>query len=265
LTPGVPPAPAPAGSPFPARRRLVAGNWKMNLVRWEAEALCEKLRAALPLAADVAVFPSFPILPAVVEALAGSGLGVGGQDLHPEAAGAHTGDVSGVQLADVGCSWVLCGHSERRHDHREGDELVVRKALAAVRSGLKPILCVGESREERRRGETFAVLDRQLEPLSALAPQPLPGLVIAYEPVWAIGTGETATPQIAQEAHAHLRGVLSGLWGEPSRAVRILYGGSVTPENSMGLAAMPDIDGGLVGGASFDAGRFLAIISSFAA
>ena len=247
------------------RPPLVAANWKMNLVRWEADALCRKLVAALPLATEVALFPSFPLLPAVVEALAGSGIGVGGQDLHSEAKGAHTGDVSGLQLADVGCTWALCGHSERRRDHSESDEVAVAKALAAGRAGLKPLLCVGESRDERRRGETFAVLDRQLGPLADLAPNDLPGLVLAYEPVWAIGTGESATPEIAQATHAHLRHRLEALWGAPGEALRILYGGSVTPDNSMGLAAMPDIDGGLVGGASFDAGKFLAIISSFAA
>ena len=254
----------PHFAPLP-RRPLVAGNWKMNLVRWEADALCRKLLAALPLAAEVAVFPSFPLLPGVVETLAGSGIGVGGQDLHPAAKGAHTGDVSGLQLADVGCSWALCGHSERRQDHGEGDELAVAKALAAVRAGLKPLLCVGETRAERASGETFAVLDRQLAPLASLDHKELPGLVLAYEPVWAIGTGETATPEIAQEVHAHLRRRLEASWGASGAALRILYGGSVTPDNSMGLAAMPDIDGGLVGGASFDAGKFLAIISSFAA
>ena len=254
----------PHFAPAP-RHSLVAGNWKMNLVRWEADALCRKLVAALPLPTEVALFPSFPLLPGVVEALAGSGIGVGGQDLHPEPKGAHTGDVSGLQLADVGCSWALCGHSERRQGHGEGDELVVAKALAAVRAGLKPLLCVGETRDERRRGETFAVLDRQLAPLTGLHHADLPGLVLAYEPVWAIGTGETATPELAQEAHAHLRRHLTTLWGTSGAALRILYGGSVTPDSSAGLAEMPDIDGGLVGGASFDAGKFLAIISSFAA
>jgi triosephosphate isomerase (TIM) len=253
-------------SPAPkARPPLVAGNWKMNLLRWEADALCRKLLAALPLASEVAVFPSFPLLPGVVETLAGSGIGIGGQDLHPEAKGAYTGDVSGLQLADVGCSWALCGHSERRQLHGESDTLAVAKALAAVRAGLKPLLCVGETGDERRRGETLAVLDRQLAPLAEIGHNALPGLVLAYEPVWAIGTGETATPEIAQEAHAHLRRHLGALWGASAEPLRILYGGSVTPENSMGLAAMPDIDGGLVGGASFDAGKFLAIISSFAA
>jgi len=250
----------------PAQRLpLVAGNWKMNLVRWEADALCRKLLAALPLAIEVALFPSFPLLPGVVETLAGSGIGIGGQDLHPEAKGAHTGDVSGLQLADVGCSWALCGHSERRQNHGEGDELAVAKALAAVRAGLKPLLCVGETRAERQSGETLAVLDRQLAPLAGLDHNDLPGLVLAYEPVWAIGTGETATPEIAQAAHFHLRRQLEARWGGAGAAVRILYGGSVTPDNSTSLAAMPDIDGGLVGGASFDASKFLAIISSFAA
>ena len=252
----------PHFAPLP-RRPLVAGNWKMNLVRWEADALCRKLLAALPLATEVLVFPSFPLLPGVVEALAGSGIGVGGQDLHPQPKGAHTGDVSGLQLADAGCSWALCGHSERRHDHGEGDDLAVAKALAAVRAGLKPLLCVGETRAERARGETFAVLDRQLAPLAGLDHNDLPGLVLAYEPVWAIGTGETATPEIAQEAHAYLRRRLAAFWGASGAASRILYGVSVTPGNSVGLAAMPDTCGGLGWGASFCAWQVPAILTSF--
>lgn len=256
---------AAAGDRPRPRAPLVAGNWKMNLVRWEADALCRKLLQALPLPVEVALFPSFPLLTGVVEVLAGSGIGVGGQDLHVEPKGAYTGDVSGVQLADVGCTWALCGHSERRQHHGEDSALAVAKARAAARAGLKPLLCVGESGEERRRGETMAVLERQVAPLAALSPAELPGLVLAYEPVWAIGTGLTATPEIAEEAHAHLRRLIAGHWGDAGAAVRVLYGGSVTPENSAGLAAMPNVDGGLVGGASFDAGKFLGIISSFAA
>lgn len=246
------------------RRPFVAGNWKMHLVRREADALCRKLRdgakalgSVLP---EIAVFPSFPLLGTAVEALAASGIGVGGQDLRAEEWGAFTGDVSGRQLVDAGASWVLCGHSERRQLHGETDELVASKAVAAARVGLRPVVCVGESREQRRAGETFAVLDRQLAPLDAL-----PGLLLAYEPVWAIGSGETATPEVAQVAHAHLRRRWGERFGSAALTLRILYGGSVTPENSTGLAAMPDVDGALVGGASLDPGRFLAIISSFAA
>jgi triosephosphate isomerase len=244
------------------RRPLVAGNWKMHLVRHEADALCRRIRDGLGAAAgavDVAVFPSFPLLSTVVDALAASGLGVGGQDLHPEPKGAFTGDVSGAQLKDAGASLVLCGHSERRQLHGESDELVARKAAAAARAGLLPLVCVGETGDERRSGSTWAVLERQLAPLALE-----PGLQLAYEPVWAIGTGETATPAQAQEAHRFLRERLEGRFGAAAGGVRILYGGSVTPENAGGLAAEPDVDGALVGGASLDSGRFLAIISAFA-
>jgi triosephosphate isomerase len=249
----------------PSRRPFVAGNWKMHLLRWEADALATAIRAGMaanPAEIDVALFPSFPLLPTVVEATAASGLGVGGQDLHPEEQGAFTGDVSGRQLRDAGASWVLCGHSERRQFHREDDGLVARKAAAAVRAGLLPVVCVGESRAERQAGRTFEVLDRQLAPLLETS---LPGLVLAYEPVWAIGTGEVATPELAQEAHAHLRGRFRERRGAAAEALRILYGGSVNPGNATGLAAMPDLDGALVGGASLGSGKFLAIISSFAA
>lgn len=249
-----------------SRRPLVAGNWKMHLVRYEADALCRRLRDGLGAgpaavaAVDVAVFPSFPLLSTVVDALAASGIGVGGQDLHPEPKGAFTGDVAGAQLKDVGASFVLCGHSERRQLHGESDELVARKAAAAARAGLVPVVCVGETRDERHAGETWEVLLRQLAPLALE-----PGLLLAYEPVWAVGTGETATPAQAQEAHAFLRQRLGERFGAAGAGVRILYGGSVTPDNAGGLAAEPDVDGALVGGASLDSGRFLAIISAFAA
>jgi triosephosphate isomerase len=207
---------------------------------------------------DAAVFPSFPLLPAAAAALAGSEVGLGGQDLHPADAGAHTGDVSGAQLRDAGCGWVLVGHSERRRDHGEGDALLASKLEAAGRHGLRAILCVGETREERRAGETFAVLGRQL---AAGLPRLGAGGVVAYEPVWAIGTGETATPEQAQEAHAFLRARAGELLGEGAAAgLRLLYGGSVKPENAAELHAEPDVDGFLVGGASLDAGKFLAIM-----
>ncbi len=251
-------------SPGPGRRPFVAGNWKMHLVRWEADALCRKIRAGMEANpgrnVDVAVFPSFPLIATAVDALAASGLGIGAQDVHPEAKGAFTGDVSAGQLVDAGVSFVLCGHSERRQLHGESDELVARKAAAAARAGVAPVVCVGETRDERAGGRTFEVLDRQLAPL-----EPLPGLVLAYEPVWAIGTGETATPEIARAAHAHLRELWRGRFGASAETLRILYGGSVTPENATSLAEVDEIDGALVGGASLDPKRFLDIISSFAA
>jgi triosephosphate isomerase len=244
-----------------SRTPLVAANWKMYKTVAEARAWCDALREGLPIdGVDAVVFPSFPLLPAVVAAATGAGLhlGVGGQDLHPDDSGAHTGDVSGAQLLDVGCGWVLVGHSERRHDHREDDALVAAKLAAAARHGLRPIFCLGETRDERRSGNTFAVLERQLAAgLPALGARP----IVAYEPVWAIGTGETATPAQAQEAHAFLRGRVAALAGEgAAAALRLLYGGSVKPENAAELGAQPDVDGFLVGGASLDAAKFLAIM-----
>ena len=242
------------------QRPLVAANWKMNLLQAEAAVWCRSLRSDLAgsagRGAQVVVFPSFPLIPAVARELAGSDLAVGGQDLHPADKGAHTGDVSGSQLADTGCTWALCGHSERRRDHGESDELVGEKAEAALRHGLQPMICLGETRDERRAGRTFEVLERQLRAaLEPLANHPA-SFALAYEPVWAIGTGETATPETAQDAHAFLRRLLGG----QGEAVSILYGGSVTPDNAAGLIAQPDIDGFLVGGASLDPRNFLTII-----
>ena len=245
------------------RRPIAAGNWKMNLLGDEAKAFCRALAAALPAgddAPEIVLFPSYPWIPRVAAALGGVAA-VGAQDLSHQPAGAHTGDVSAAQLLDAGARWTLVGHSERRRDHGEGDDLVAAKARTALSAGLVPIACVGETGEERERGETFEVLARQLAPLPLEAP-----LVLAYEPVWAIGTGATATPEIAQDAHAHLRSRLAEAAGEAfAGATRILYGGSVTPENAAALAAMADIDGFLVGGASLDPERFLAIIHGLAA
>jgi triosephosphate isomerase len=243
-------------------RAMVAANWKMNHLRADAVDCCRTLKRSLaehPAAARVAIFPSFPLIPAVAAELAGTELAVGGQDLHPDDKGAHTGDVSGPQLADAGCTWVLCGHSERRQDHGESDALVGRKVAAALRNGLAPLVCAGETREERQAGRTFGVLERQLR--SALAPLFGTGtLAVAYEPVWAIGSGETATPETAQEVHAFLRLLLGELIGDAAAGLPILYGGSATPDNAAGLFAQPDVDGFLVGGASLDPQKFLAII-----
>jgi triosephosphate isomerase len=247
------------------RERIVAANWKMNLTRAEAVVLVRLVRGELterpPQRTRVVVFPSFPLIPAVAGELAGSLIATGGQDLHPDDKGAHTGDVSGAQLADAGCSWVLCGHSERRQDHGEDDELVTRKVAAALRHGLAPMVCVGETRDERKAGRTLEVLERQTRTAMAPLAKSSADAALAYEPVWAIGTGETATPDIAQEAHHFLRGLLGEILGaERAEAFPVLYGGSATPDNAAGLIAQSDVDGFLVGGASLDPGKFLSII-----
>lgn len=243
------------------RRPLIGGNWKMNMLHQEARTFCRDLLAGLDNpGAEVVLFPSFPILSSVSEALDDGPVTCGGQDLHTEDKGAHTGDVSGPQLVDAGCRWVLCGHSERRSDHGESDELVGQKAVAANRHGLYPMICLGETLAERQAGRTLEVLERQLS--AALEGRPDP-FALAYEPVWAIGTGETATPEIAQEAHKFLREHLADLLGEEvARVKRIVYGGSANPENAGTLIAESDIDGFLVGGASLDPEKFLAIIRS---
>ncbi len=248
-----------------SRVPIVAANWKMNLLAADAEATCRGLLDGLGDARpEVLVFPAFPLIPVVAAELRGSRVAWGGQDLHPEDDGAHTGDVSGAQLADAGCTWALAGHSERRHDHGEGDGLVAGKIAAALRNGLTPMVCVGETKAERDAGETFEVLGNQL--VMALAPlaeagSPPPPFALAYEPVWAIGTGDTATPEAAQEVHRFLRGALAEAVGAAAAgATRILYGGSVKPHNAADLAAQEDLDGFLVGGASLDAEEFLAII-----
>ena len=245
-----------------ARRVIVAANWKMNLLLGDAEAYCRTLGPGLGSEppAEVLIFPPATLLTTVVGGLSGAAAAVGGQDLHPAAHGAHTGDLSGVQLADVGCTWVLCGHSERRSDHDESDDLVAHKAMAAVEHGLVPLVCLGESRDERQQGRTFEVLARQLAAVAEAGPATFE---LAYEPVWAIGTGETATPEIAQEAHRFLRQELASRFGDRrAETTRILYGGSVKPGNAAELIAQEDIDGFLVGGASLDAEKFLAIIKA---
>ncbi len=245
---------------------ILAANWKMNLQRAEATAFCEQLRGSLAEGGgdgvEVLIFPSFPLLDTVAQGLAAGTASLGGQDVHPEASGAHTGDVSAAQLADAGCSWVLCGHSERRRDHGESNEWIGRKVKAAQDAGLIPLICVGETREERSEGRTFEVLERQV---SAALEGSSAQFELAYEPVWAIGTGETATPEMAQEAHAFLRRLLGEKLGsERASEVRILYGGSAKPENVEQLYAENDIDGFLVGGASLDSKKFSAMMRSCA-
>jgi triosephosphate isomerase len=245
------------------RTPLVAGNWKMFKLRGEAAAFCDAL---LPLVdeldeVDLAICPPFTALDIVAQRVADAGIAVWGQNAHHAAEGAFTGETSCSMLADAGATGVLLGHSERRALFGETDEALARKLEAALAHGLEPVLCIGESEAERDGGATEARLGSQLEGgLAALGASQVLQVTIAYEPVWAIGTGRTATPEIAQETHAFIRGALAAHYGEEcAAAVRILYGGSVKPDNAAGLLAQPDVDGALVGGASLDPQGFAAI------
>jgi triosephosphate isomerase len=246
------------------RRALIAGNWKMYKTVPEALALAQELRAAMSRSdVDVVLGPPFTALHAVSAAVKGTAIGVAAQNMHAENEGAFTGEVSPLMLKDAGCTHVIFGHSERRQLFGETDEGVARKTEAAFRHGLTPIACVGELLAEREASRTNEVVERQTERvLRGLSADQVAALVIAYEPVWAIGTGRTATPQQAQEVHAFIRGLVSRSHGEPAaRAVRILYGGSVKPDNIGALMAEPDVDGALVGGASLTAASFLKIVN----
>jgi triosephosphate isomerase (TIM) len=245
-----------------SRRKLIAANWKMNHTVATATEFVVPLRAALPRLArvDLAIFPSFFCVHALAEALKGTGVAVGAQDLHWEESGAFTGEVSGAMIRDAGATMVIVGHSERRHLLGDTNEIVARKLGAALRDALTPILCVGELLAERDAGEQNAVVERQLasafhEMGAAVAAR----VVIAYEPVWAIGTGRTASPQDAQSMQAAIRAWLGVHYGRTAEAMRILYGGSVKADNAVGLAAQPDVDGFLIGGASLDPASFVAI------
>ncbi|HEX7636103.1 MAG TPA: triose-phosphate isomerase [Noviherbaspirillum sp.] len=244
------------------RRKLIAGNWKMNGSLAANAVLLAGIKSDLgqPTCA-VAVCVPTPYLAQCRAELIGTLVAWGGQDISVHEAGAYTGEVSGAMLADFGSRYVIVGHSERRSCHGEDSELVARKALSALKVGLTPIVCVGESLAEREAGLTNVVVGAQVEAvLAALDASQLGEIVIAYEPVWAIGTGKTATPQMAQDVHAMVRGRLRVKNPSAAEAVRILYGGSMKPDNAGELLAMPDIDGGLVGGASLKAADFLAIV-----
>ena len=246
------------------RKPYLAGNWKMNLDRRGALELATAIREHVGDRDDVevAVVPPFVYLPEVAEVLAGSPVRVGAQNMCAERAGAFTGEVSGAMLLDVGASFVVLGHSERRHVFGEGDALVSAKVRLALELGLDVILCIGEQLEERRRGRTEEVVRRQLSAgLEGVSQADVRRVTIAYEPVWAIGTGQTATPEQAGEVHQYLRGLVSGLYDERVGAgTRIQYGGSVKPGNVRELMAVDDVDGALVGGASLTAAEFLPII-----
>jgi triosephosphate isomerase (TIM) len=247
-----------------ARKKFVCGNWKMHRTADEARALAREVRAgaeALADRVDVAIAPPFTALFAAAAELAGSRIGLAAQNLHWESQGAFTGEVSAPMLVNAGCRHVLCGHSERRQFFGDTDEAVRRKAKAALEAGLHPIVCVGEILSEREGGRTLEVVGRQVRAaLSGLTPEQVGALTLAYEPVWAIGTGKTATSAQAQEVHAALRAILRELAPAAADAVRILYGGSVKPDNAAELMSQPDVDGALVGGASLKALDFTGII-----
>ncbi|MEO8777687.1 MAG: triose-phosphate isomerase [Rhodanobacter sp.] len=246
------------------RKKFVAGNWKMYGSRSMAAALVDEIAAAKPVSIDVAVFPPFPYLAELVTQHRDRGLGIGAQDLSThEGQGAYTGEVSGAMLADVGVRWVLVGHSERRQYHHEDDELVAQKFAAAVAAGLTPILCVGETQEQRENDETEAVIARQLAAvLRGSGVASFDTAVIAYEPIWAIGTGQTAMPAQVQQVHRFIRSQLETEDATLSRLTRLLYGGSVKAANAAELFAQADVDGGLIGGASLTAADFLAICTA---
>lgn len=241
---------------------LIAGNWKMNGRKAESLDLARAVAAGVTDRCELLVCPPAILIPPVAEALAGSAVAVGAQDCHFEAAGAHTGDISAAMLADAGCSHVIVGHSERRADHGEDDSLVCAKTTAAHAAGLVAIVCIGETLEERDAGRTLQRISAQLD-------GSLPDVVtsdntvIAYEPVWAIGSGRTPTPEDVAEVHAHIRGRVAARYGVGvADVMRILYGGSMKPSNAGTLLEIDGVDGGLIGGGSLNAKDFLAIAMS---
>jgi triosephosphate isomerase len=246
------------------RRPIVAANWKMHKTVAEAEAFARDLRDRLGDAeeAEAVVAPPFTALAAVGRALAGSSIALAAQNVHPEEKGAFTGEVAPGMLAELGCAYAIVGHSERRALFGEGDAFVAAKAEALLRHGIRPIVCVGESLDEREADRTFAVVGAQLqESLARIPKERADDVVVAYEPVWAIGTGRTATPELAQEVHGMIRERLRDQFGaDAGDRIRIQYGGSVKPDNVASLMAQPDVDGALVGGASLEPASFAAIV-----
>lgn len=253
------------------RRRFVAGNWKMNLNLATARELVAGIRTELastgwsdtPNQPEVAICPPFTYLFPMAKAVAGSGIHLGSQDLYFERDGAFTGEISAAMVADTGARFAIVGHSERRHTigHLEDDRMINRKVRAARAAKLTPILCIGETLGERQAGRTLEVLTYQVVAgLVGVELSAASELIVAYEPVWAIGTGQNATPAQAQEAHAHVRRELRRVVGPVADEIRVIYGGSVKPENAGEILAQPDVDGGLIGGASLKAGSFVGIV-----
>jgi len=246
------------------RRKIVAGNWKLHGDRAFAAALVDGIASApAPAGVERVVLPPFPFIAELVARFAGRGVAFGAQDVSEHAKGAFTGEVSAAMLNDIGARYVLVGHSERRQYHGEDSALVARKFVAAQSTGLVPVLCVGETLAEREEGRTEAVIAAQLAPVFELAGvAALERAVVAYEPVWAIGTGLTATPEQAQAVHAFIRGEIAGRDAKIAGSLPILYGGSCKPDNAAALFSQADVDGGLIGGASLEAAGFLAIVAA---
>lgn len=245
-------------------RPLIAANWKMNMTTGEAVAFARRLAREFARLEDrdVVIAPPYTSLYPVAEIVKESPIHLAAQNLHWEQAGAFTGEISAAMLSDIGCTHVLVGHSERRTLFGESDETVNRKAQSALAAGLKPIVCIGETLDERESGRTFDILAKQIkEGLNNISPDDIQGVTLAYEPVWAIGTGKTATTEQAEEAHRFIRGEVSSIFGEEAASEKaILYGGSVKPDNIAALMDQPDINGALVGGASLDFESFAEII-----
>ncbi|MCX5749310.1 MAG: triose-phosphate isomerase [Candidatus Saganbacteria bacterium] len=246
------------------RKPLIAGNWKMFKTAKEAASMIEELKTKVSDVKDreIAVCPTFTALESAVKAAKGSNVNIGGQNVFWEEKGAFTGEIAPNMLKDIGCKFVIIGHSERRQYFRETDETVNKRIFAALKAGLLPIVCVGETLGQREESKTFSVVETQVRNgLKGLIVEQMKNIVIAYEPVWAIGTGKTATPAQAQEVHAFIRKLLKDIFGpEISASTRVLYGGSVKPDNMKELMSCEDIDGGLVGGASLEAESFSKII-----
>jgi triosephosphate isomerase (TIM) len=246
------------------RTPIIAGNWKMYKTVAEAVKYVKEFRSLVKdvIGVEIIIAPTFTALHAAAEAARNSNIVIAGQDLHPEREGAFTGEVSGAMLREAGAEYVVIGHSERRTLFGETDASVNRKTAAAFAAGLTPIVCIGETLDQRERNETFAVLDRQIKQgFDGVTADQLAQLVIAYEPVWAIGTGRTATAAQAQEAHAHIRArVRQWFGGEAADLCHVIYGGSVKPENIAEIVSQPDVDGALVGGASLDVRAFADIV-----
>ena len=256
-----------------ARRKLIAGNWKMNMTSAEGAQLIKDIKAQFgaecPCTAankpDVLVCPPFTSIAAVIEAAKGTCFNVGAQNMHWEEKGAYTGEISGNMLNELGVTYVIIGHSERRQYFGETDETVNKRTKAALKHNIKPVICVGETLKQRQAGETLAVIENQVrEALKDLTAEDMKNVTIAYEPVWAIGSGLAATNEDAQEVHAMIRGLLKKLYEATSVAeeTRILYGGSMNDANAAGLLAQPDIDGGLIGGAALKPDKFATIIKA---
>ena len=249
-----------------ARKIFIAGNWKMNKTAAETAELASALKASLAQFAgkcEIAVCPTFTSLAAAVEILKGSNVKVGAQNIHWADNGAYTGEISGAMLKEIGVEYVIIGHSERRQYFGETDETVNQRIKAALKYGLKPIVCIGETLAEREGGVTNTVLEKQIRGAFAdISAADMDAITIAYEPVWAIGTGKTATPDVAQETHAFIRSVLTALYGDKAQDIVVQYGGSMKAENSGALVSKQDIDGGLIGGAALKADSFTALIQN---